>query len=119
MATRIASRAVSKFDNPLRVMNTKFITQNELSREARVPVNRIQSAVEVGLICPVGRAGTSRNAPLIFDAEDLPRLVDALHTGTSFRAGGAPQPKNHQCQSTLDVMAKYEALKRASEEGEQ
>lgn len=97
-------------------MTKQFITQSELSREARVPVNRIQAAVEVGLIAPVGRAGNYRHAPMIFEAADLPRLIEALQTGVSFRAGSKTEHIPHRCQNPGEVMQKYHALQQAARE---
>ena len=97
-------------------MNNRFITQAELSREARVPVNRITSAVEAGLLVPFGRAGNHPHAPLIFDGADLPRLIETLQTGVRFRGVANIDREPHRCGSAKEVLQKYSALKTAGME---
>ena len=67
-------------------MKPQFITLNELSREAGLPVSRINAAVEAGVIVPAGRAGTHNHSPVLFRAGDLPQLKAAL-------CGAAYKPK--------------------------
>lgn len=97
-------------------MKTQFISQNELSREAGVPVSRVTAAVESGLIQPAGRAGTHKHSPVVFNSEDLPQLKEALLTGVSFKASAGSQ-KGHKCRSAAEVKAKHAAIQRAAQEG--
>ena len=93
---------------------TQFLTQNEIAREAGVPVSRLTAAIEAGLIQPAGRAGTHKHSPVIFSRDDLPRLKDALLGGLCMK--GSALGHSHQCASATDVRAKHAALVRATEE---
>jgi hypothetical protein len=55
-----------------------FFTASELSRELGLPSSRIISGVESGLIEADGRAGSSRNSPLIFNADRIESIRAAL-----------------------------------------
>lgn len=90
-----------------------FITLNELSRAAGVPVSRINAAITAGVITPAGRAGGGQNAAIIFSAEEVQRLVAALKTGIYARAGTSPK---HRCKTPAEILSKADALSRASQE---
>jgi hypothetical protein len=95
-------------------MKNQFISQNELSREAGVPVSRVTAAVEAGLIAPAGRAGTHKHSPVIFLREDVPALVATLTTNSA-KACATPRA-GHSCASTTEVLEKAAALAKAREE---
>lgn len=56
-----------------------YFTASELGRELGLPTSRIISAVESGTILADGRAGSSRNAPFIFNADRLESLRAILN----------------------------------------
>jgi hypothetical protein len=98
-------------------MKPQFITQNELSREAGIPVSRITAAVEGGIIVPAGRAGTHKHSPVIFLREDVPGLVATLTTNTAKAC--ATTRGGHSCTSPSEVLEKAAALAKAQEEAKQ
>jgi hypothetical protein len=98
------------------VNTTKFISASELSRELGCSPGKIINAVESGIITPAGKAGNSRNAAMIFLRDDIDNIKRTLETSGRFKAMASSTRQSHHCQSASDVMAKYEALQRATKE---
>ena len=88
----------------------RFLTASETAREIKVPVSQVLAAVEAGSLVPAGRAGSSKNAAILFLASDLPAIRAAIESG----AAAAMRP--HLCRSAGDVREKGEAFRRASSE---
>jgi hypothetical protein len=55
-----------------------MLTMSEAARTLDVNVSRLRRAVARGEVVPLGRAGHSVNAPLLFGADQLPDLQRAL-----------------------------------------
>ncbi|MCX6974053.1 MAG: hypothetical protein NTZ94_07070 [Verrucomicrobia bacterium] len=60
-----------------------FLTASEVARECGLPVNRVIAAAEIGAITPDGRAGSNKNAAIIFDASRLESIKTTLNGGRS------------------------------------
>lgn len=92
-------------------MFDKFLTASETSRGADVPLSQLLKAVADGRIIPAGRAGTSKNSPMLFLAGDLPAITAALR-GEAVAVAG----RKHACSNLQEVVAKADAFRRAASE---
>jgi len=93
----------------------KFVSASELARMAGCSVGKVTAAAESGLIQIAGRAGTAKNAPMIFLWADIQNLIETLNTGFTARAS-LPHHSPHTCSSAEEVKQKAEALMKARAE---
>ena len=87
-----------------------FFTASELSRELGIPVNRIITAVETGLLAADGRAGSNKNSALIFASNRVREIEAAV-------GGGHPATHPEPARDIAEVSAKAAAIHRAKQEG--
>jgi hypothetical protein len=87
-----------------------YFTASELSRELGIPVNRIITAVETGILAADGRAGSNKNSALIFAIHRVREIEAAV-------GGGHPATQTEPARDISEVSAKAAAIHRAKQEG--
>jgi hypothetical protein len=86
-----------------------YFTASELSRELGIPVNRIITAVETGILAADGRAGSNKNSALIFASNRVREIEAAV-------SGGQPATETEPARDIAEVSAKSAAIHRAKED---
>jgi hypothetical protein len=86
-----------------------YFTASELSRELGIPVNRIITAVETGILAADGRAGSNKNSALIFASSRVREIEAAV-------SGGHPATETEPARDIAEVSAKAAAIHRAKED---
>jgi hypothetical protein len=86
-----------------------YFTASELSRELGIPVNRIITAVETGILAADGRAGSNKNSALIFSGNRIREIEAAV-------SGGHPATETEPARDIAEVSAKAAAIHRAKED---
>jgi hypothetical protein len=86
-----------------------YFTASELSRELGIPVNRIITAVETGVLAADGRAGSNKNSALIFASNRVREIEAAV-------SGGQPATETEPARDIAEVSAKAAAIHRAKED---
>jgi hypothetical protein len=86
-----------------------YFTASELSRELGIPVNRIITAVETGILAADGRARSNTNSALIFSGNRIREIEAAV-------SGGHPATETEPARDIAEVSAKAAAIHRAKED---